>query len=120
MNSRTKGHGYEREIVHLLRSITELPVARNLDQTRDGGGDIPLPPFLFECKRRARMSIYDWVDQAATAAVKDNLKPVVVCRGDFRENLVIMRLDDFLPLLEAALKDPACVAASSSPPDERG
>lgn len=119
MNSRNKGHGYEREIVHLLRSLTDLPVSRNLDQVRDGGGDIPLPPFMFECKRRARMSIYDWVDQAATAAAKQQLKPVVVCRGDHRENLVIMRLDDFLPLLQAAL-NPASVSASSSPPDERG
>jgi hypothetical protein len=114
MNSRNKGHGYEREIVHLLRSLTDLPVARNLDQSRDGGGDIALPPFLFECKRRNRISVYEWIDQAATAAVEKQLKPVIICRGDHRENLVVMRLDDFLPLLQAALSTPASVAASPS------
>ena len=120
MTSRSKGHGYEREIVHLLRSLTDLPVSRNLDQSRDGGGDIALPPFMFECKRRARLSVYEWMDQAATAAAKDELKPVVVCRGDHRENLVIMRLNDFLPLLEAALKPVSVSTGSTAPTVEHG
>ncbi len=114
MNARNKGHGYEREIVHLLRALTDLPVARNIEQSRDGGGDIALPPFMFECKRRARLSVYEWIDQAATAAIAKKLKPVVICRGNHRENLVVIRLEDFLPLLQAALSIPASVAASPS------
>ena len=93
---RNKGATYEREIVEIFRQAG-YECSRNLTQTRDGGGDILLGDILLECKRRARLSVYQWLDQAKAAAI--GRKPVVVTRGDNRENLVIIRLIDFLEIL---------------------
>ena len=117
--SRRKGGNHEREIVNILKAFGH-PCARNLDQTRDGGGDIPFGDFLIECKRRASIAIYPWWDQvvAACAANRQRYridpsingdhagaivhgpmkKPLLVIRADKRENLVVMRLADFLEL----------------------
>ena len=94
---RTKGATYEREIVHALVD-RGWDAARNLMQTREGGADIILQDFILECKRRAKLSLYDWLDQA-TLAAKGRKRPVVVARGDRRESVVILRLDDFLDLI---------------------
>ena len=94
---RTKGATYEREIVHTLVERGYI-AARNLMQTRDGGADIILQDFIIECKRRASIAIYDWLDQA-TLAAKGRKRPVVVARGDRRESVVILRLEDFLDLV---------------------
>lgn len=119
MNSRNKGAGYEREIANKFSEYLGADVKRNLDQSRDGGADISLPPYLIECKRRARIIVYEWIEQATKAAKPVNMVPVVVCRADRQDDLVIMRLSDFLPLMGFMKSDPASVAASSSS-DERG
>ena len=94
---RNKGAAYEREIVHALVERGYL-AARNLTQTREGGADIILQDFIIECKRRASIAIYDWLDQA-TIAAKGRKRPLVVARGDRRESVVILRLEDFLDLV---------------------
>jgi Holliday junction resolvase len=94
--SRRKGASHEREIVNLLKARGH-DCARNLDQVRDGGGDIPFGEFLIECKRRKSIAIYEWWDQV-NAACKDK-NPALVIRADKRENLVVLRLDDFLDLV---------------------
>ena len=53
---RTKGAGYEREIVTALRETLGVDARRNLSQTRDSGADILLGKFVIECKRRASIS----------------------------------------------------------------
>ena len=110
--SRRKGGNHEREIVNILKAFGH-PCARNLDQTRDGGGDIPFGDWLIECKRRASIAIYPWWDQvvAACGATK---KPMLVIRADKRENLVVMRLEDFLEL------NPPSPAGRSSLKGEQG
>ena len=100
---RTKGASYERDIVHDLSDYLGVDCSRNLDQTRDGGADIVLDKFVIECKRRASIAVYDWVDQAQ-AACKDGQKPIVVCRADRRESLAIMKWSDFLTLLGNEIK----------------
>jgi Holliday junction resolvase len=94
---RNKGATYEREIVHALVERGYL-AARNLTQTREGGADIILQDFIIECKRRASIAVYDWLDQA-TLAAKGRKRPLVVARGDRRESVVILRLEDFLDLV---------------------
>ena len=94
---RNKGAAYEREIVHVLVERGYM-AARNLMQTREGGADIILQDFIIECKRRASIAIYDWLDQA-TLAAKGRKRPLVVARGDRRESVVILRLEDFLDLV---------------------
>lgn len=94
---RNKGATYEREIVHVLVERGYM-AARNLTQTREGGADIILQDFIIECKRRASIAVYDWLDQA-TLAAKGRKRPLVVARGDRRESVVILRLEDFLDLV---------------------
>ena len=91
---RAKGATFEREVVNALKECG-WPAARNLDQWRDGGGDINLGPYMIECKRRASIAVYDWLDQCTKAAQAGQI-PVVVARGDRREAIVIMRLEDWL------------------------
>ena len=102
---RTKGATFEREIVNDIRDILGVNCKRNLDQTRDGGGDILLEKYVIECKRRAAISVYPWIEQA-TAACKPGQAPIVVCRADAQKPLAIMRWDDFLALLGNEIKTP--------------
>ena len=97
-SSRTKGATFEREICIQIRETLGVDAKRNLVQTREGGGDILLAGYVLECKRRAKIAVYEWLEQADGACTLGE-KPVVVCRGDNKEALVIMRFDDFLPLL---------------------
>lgn len=101
-SQRTKGASYERELCRYFTAELGMPVKRNLDQVRDGGNDITVGPFRFEAKRRASLSVYKWMDQAVEATGQGG-KPAVLCRGDGRETLVIMRLEDFMPLLRGEL-----------------
>lgn len=96
-SQRTKGAAYEREVVHILRDAG-FDCARNLAQAREGGGDIHFDQFMVECKRRAKIAVYDWLDQATLAA--QGKKPLVVARADSRENIVILRLVDFLDIIK--------------------
>lgn len=98
---RTKGATYEREIVHTISSALGVELKRNLDQVRDGGGDILLDHYVIECKRRASLSLYAWLDQATESCVPNQI-PIVAARGDQRESVVIMRLNDFLEVLKAS------------------
>ena len=115
---RRKGASHEREVVNILKASGHA-CARNLDQVRDGGGDIPFGDWLIECKRRATIAIYPWWDQIMEACFQDAShwtimrakegggqvkmpKPALVIRADKRENLVVMRLQDFLELNQAA------------------
>ena len=95
---RTKGAVFEREVVHSLRSIG-IASDRNLEQTRDGGGDIDLPGYMIECKRRAKIGVYEWLEQAERAA-KDGQIPVVVARADRKEAIAIIKWVDFMRMLD--------------------
>ena len=96
-SQRDKGHGFERDIVNLLKEHG-YEASRNLTQTRDSGGDINLPRWLFECKRYAKIAVYTWLDQAIKSA-KGNQTPVVVAKADRKEAIVIMRLTDFMEIM---------------------
>jgi Holliday junction resolvase len=112
--SRRKGGNHEREIVNLLKA-KGFAAARNLDQTRDGGGDIPFGAFLIECKRRAQIALYQWWDQAEISAVSREKTPLLVIRADGKRNLVVMDLEDFLEIVPpgpASLQ--ACAPASEA------
>lgn len=95
---RSRGHGFEREVVNILKEHG-INAARNLDQVRDSGGDISLPRVLLECKRRGSIAVYGWLDQASLAA-KPGQVPMVVARGDRREAIVILRLNDAIPFIK--------------------
>jgi len=96
---RDKGHNFERDVVNWLKDWG-FEASRNLTQTRDSGGDISLPHWLFECKRYAKIAVYTWLRQAEIAAKPEQI-PVVVAKADRQEPIVIMRFDKFLELMNA-------------------
>jgi hypothetical protein len=98
ISQRRKGASGEREVCRLLADHWGIKAERNLDQVREGGCDIPVPPYHIEVKRRARIgNIYDWMAQAeASCAASD--RPIVFCRGDGKEWLVVMKAEEFLKL----------------------
>jgi len=96
-SQRIKGSVYERDVCHAIEDATGIKVNRNIGQSRDGGDDITLPPYRIECKRRASISTYVWMDQCAKSCGPTDV-PVVIARGDGRESLVVMRFDDWIKL----------------------
>lgn len=106
-SQRTKGAAGEREWCETLAAHGFPKPKRNLGQARDSGSDVPCPPFLWEVKRHARFSIYEFIDQVVDAVgnqAECNL-PAVALRGDNKEWLVVMRASDLLPLLRACSVD---------------
>ncbi len=84
INVRSKGASGERELAKFLHSnlpIDNMP-QRNLEQVRSGGGDLLVPPFLYECKRVEALNLADWWYQAVVAGQRAELEPVVA----FRQN----------------------------------
>jgi hypothetical protein len=91
-SQRRKGASYEREIANAIGA------KRNIGQARDGGDDITHEGYRIECKRRAKLPkpMLDWMAQAvASMRDPDHETPIVVCRADGGESLVIMRFKDW-------------------------
>ena len=100
--AKDRGASYEREVCKALSDALGSKVTRVLGQARDGGSDIDLGPFMIECKRRRKIAIYEWMEQAKVSS-KGEKMPVVICRGDGKESLVIFRLDDAITLMQNEL-----------------
>lgn len=103
-SQRTKGAAGEREFCKLLAEHGFQDPKRLLGQARDGGGDIPTPPLLWEVKRRHKIAVYEFMRQVVDAIPnrkeRDCSVPVVALRADGEEWLVLMRASDVLPLLK--------------------
>jgi len=99
-SQRNKGASGERDVCNLIKEHLGVDVKRNLNQTREGGADIKMPPFSIEVKRRARIgNIYDWMVQSQKSC-SDGEKPIVICRADRRDWLVVMPISQFLQLVK--------------------
>lgn len=106
-SQRTKGARGEVEFCKVLAAHGFPEPKRLLGQARDGGGDIPTPPLLWEIKRRKGIAVHDFMHQAVDAvgnSVACSI-PAVALRADGEEWLVLMRASDVLPLLRAQLKE---------------
>lgn len=91
-SQRRKGQVGERECAALLSEEFGIVCKRTLDQPREGGCDIALPGFKPEVKRRKKLGLHAWMDQALRAAGPGI--PMVMCRGDGQEWLVVFRFKD--------------------------
>lgn len=87
VNPKQKGAGGEREACTLLGSIlTEGGVSasgieRNLNQTREGGGDIlAIPGLVIEVKRCETLNVPMWWRQVCRAADRNGDTPVLMYR----------------------------------------
>jgi len=74
---RTKGATAEREFCRLIRENLGDDVSRNLDQTREGGGDIVLRNMLIEVKHHKTPSIGQWWRQCVESAKRKGALPVL-------------------------------------------
>jgi hypothetical protein len=101
-SQRRKGAVGERELAQILSENLGWVCKRNIGQARDGGDDITVGKFRIESKRRKGIAVHKWVDQVVSASGPGDV-PVVACRGDGREWLVVMRLTDAMPLIRGEL-----------------
>lgn len=99
-SQRDKGAGGEREACALLNAEFGASVNRKLSQSRDSGNDIDLGPFGIEVKRRKRIgNVYEWVEQAKEASQR----PVVLCRADAKDWLVVLPFAEWARLARGEL-----------------
>ena len=104
-SQRRKGADGERELAQILSTELGLCVQRKLGQARDGGHDLTQTgPFAWEVKRRKGIAVHEWVEQAVAACGPHDI-PVVACRGDGKGWLVVMRLEDALPLIRNEISE---------------
>lgn len=106
--NRRRGADGEREWCALLRENGFPEAARNLSQSREGGGDVILPPWLWEVKRRKEISVLRFMDQAEKAVLNAYFsgqgllveRGAVAMREDgARRWYVMLRAEDFFQLI---------------------
>ncbi len=101
MRARDKGNRGENELCQILSDHLGITVKRRLGAARDGGYDIPLPPYSIECKRQERLNIPAWWRQTVENA--GDQKPLLAFRQNRDEWLVLMRLTDWIALAREEL-----------------
>lgn len=94
---RNKGAKGEREVCALIAEHWGIKAERNLDQSREGGCDIPVSPYHIEVKRRAKIVVYEWYDQAERSCGEGD-RPVVFFRADGKRWMVAMSAEEFFRL----------------------
>lgn len=100
INSRRKGHNFERLIAAELRD--NFPQARRGLQSRDGGAapDVAgVPGIWIECKRSRRPNIPAAIRQAQAASAPRCVLIAAVTKADGEEPLVTMPWRDWKELL---------------------
>jgi Holliday junction resolvase len=96
---RQRGASFEREIVSDLADTLGVKTRRNLTQYQvSGEGDLIVGDYVIECKRRRKIAVYEFMEQAEQAC-SDSQTPIVVMRADGKKSLAMMKWDDFMRLL---------------------
>lgn len=101
---RAKGARVEREVCHLIKAITGDEVARNLDQTREGGFDVKWGPFGIEVKARQTISMPEWQRQVTAAVAGSDLTPAIVWKRNGEDFWIAVPFSDFLALFDQMRK----------------
>lgn len=99
--ARRKGARGENEVCKILTAIVGTKHVRNLDQTREGGGDISWGPFLLEVKTTETVSMPAWQRQAVASAKKGGDVPAVVWRRKAEKWWVGLPFEEFATMFEA-------------------
>lgn len=103
-SQRRKGAVAERELASLLSLELGWNIKRKLGQARDSGDDMDVGPFRIESKRRKGIAVYPWLEQVQACSGPGQI-PVVMARADGKGWIVILALEDFLPLMRGELGD---------------
>ena len=97
--SRVRGATYEREVANEIFDALGVRIKRNLKQYQQKDeGDLILGDYLIECKRRRKIAVYEFMDQA-DASCEHGQTPIVIMRADGEKSLAVMHLPDLLKLL---------------------
>jgi Holliday junction resolvase len=100
--SRNKGAAAERELAQILSDELGFVVKRKLGQARDSGDDIQVGKFRIEAKRRETLALPAWCRQ-----IEEHCGPGEVAVVAYRQNgqpwRIVMKLQDFLPMLRGEL-----------------
>jgi hypothetical protein len=97
---RLKGANGEREFFKWLSSWAGYPVKRKLGQAREGGRDGDLGLLVIEVKRRARISVLRWLEQAEASVAHAHDIPIVAMREDNGRWMVVLNAEDFFSLVD--------------------
>lgn len=100
--SRNKGAAAERELAAILSDELGFVVKRKLGQARDSGDDIQVGKFRIEAKRRETLALPAWCRQIEEHCQSGEV-PIVAYRQNGQPWRIVMKLEDFLPLLRGEL-----------------
>ena len=102
--SRTKGHGFEREIAIAFRKAGFPEAKRHLEYQACEAKGIDLDntgPFKVQCKRGRKYHSLSAIEEIELDPIEGGI-PVLVTRGDNKTALAALPLVDFLDLVKRA------------------
>ena len=106
--SRTKGANGEREALKLLGEELGVMLTRNLQQTREGGGDcLCVKGWAIEVKRQERLARPSWWRQACEQAKRIGAEPMLLYRRSREPWTAFIHTIDG-KYREGTLQDAAC------------
>jgi hypothetical protein len=92
---------FERWVAAYLREHGYTDAKRG--QQHKGGADSPdvtgLQGFHIEAKDTQKWSAYDFIEQSVRDAAEDEI-PIVIAKKNYQKPLVIIRLDDFMKVVD--------------------
>lgn len=98
--SRQRGATYEREVANEIFDMLGVRIKRNLKQYQQSDeGDLILGQYIIECKRRKKIAVHEFMEQADKAC-EPGQTPVVIMRADGKKSLAVLHLPDLLKLIE--------------------
>jgi Holliday junction resolvase len=103
-SERRKGAEAERELAQILSDELGFVVKRKLGQARDSGDDIQVGKFRIEAKRRETLALPAWCRQIEEHCQPGEV-PVVAYRTNGQPWRIVLKLEDFLPLMRGELTD---------------
>lgn len=102
INSRKKGHGFERKVAQDMRTIGYPDARRQLEYHKDDANGVDLqntPPFKIQCKAMKKQPVvHDVMDKIQVSASD---VPVVVYKVDGKGTFMAFRYEDGLRLMKA-------------------
>jgi Holliday junction resolvase len=103
-SERRKGAEAERELAQILSDELGFVVKRKLGQARDSGDDIQVGKFRIEAKRRETLALPAWCRQIEEHCQPGEV-PIVAYRKNGQPWRIVLKLEDFLPLMRGELTD---------------
>lgn len=103
-SSRIKGAAAERELAAILSDELGVVVKRKLGQAREGGDDMQVDKFRIEAKRHEKLALPAWCRQIEAACQPGDV-PIVAYRQNGQPWRIVMKLEDFLPLMRGELSN---------------